>query len=179
MEKVVFREGITSTIDTVRGRLTPRALERLKAEAGFDENERKPSYPLAALDATIKVLAEEFFRAPTLEQSTFELGRAAMKRYGESTLGGAMFSLVRMLGPMRFLKRMPATFRQMNNYAEATLEVTGPTRYELDHNEVGAYPHYMRGIFQGAGELMGLKGHVSELLSYDGHRARYRVHWQP
>jgi uncharacterized protein (TIGR02265 family) len=86
---------------------------------------------------------------------------------------------VRLLGPMRFVKRIPTLFRQTNNYAEVRVSVTGPTSYEIDHNEVGAYPHYFRGVMQGTGEVVGLHGHGCELLSYDGHRGRYRVWWLP
>jgi uncharacterized protein (TIGR02265 family) len=127
----------------------------------------------------IRVLAEEFFKAPTLEKSTYELGRATLKRYGEGPLGKALFGIVRLIGPIRFVKRMPALFRQTNNYAEVTIEVTGPSSYIIDHNEAGAHPHYLRGIMQGCAELIGLKNHTAELLSYDGHRGRFHCRWEP
>jgi uncharacterized protein (TIGR02265 family) len=179
VDNVVYKEAITSTLDAVRSQLTPRIRERLKAEAGFNIDAMSPTYPLTVLDETIRVLSEEFFGGRAPDEATYELGRVALKRYGEGTLGKALFPLVRMLGPMRFLKRLPSLFRQTNNYADVKVEVLSPTSYELDHNEVGRYPHYMRGVMQSAGEVIGLKGHACDLLSYDGHRARYRMRWEP
>jgi uncharacterized protein (TIGR02265 family) len=179
VDKVVYREALTSTLDAVRAQLTPRIVDRLKREAGFDDKALAPTYPMKVLDETIRVLSEEFFRGRARDEATYELGRLAMKRYGDSTLGKALFPLVRLLGPMRFLKRIPSLFRQSNNYAEVSVEPFGPTGYELNHNEVGQHPHYMRGVIQSTGEILSLKDHACELLSYDGHRARYRVQWQP
>jgi uncharacterized protein (TIGR02265 family) len=178
VEKLVHLDALASTIDPFRAQLTPRIRDRLKTEAGFDDSATSATYPMAALDGTIRVISEEFFKGLKPDQATYELGRATLKRYGEGALGKALFGIVRLLGPMKFIKRMPALFRQTNNYADVKIEVKGPTSYEIDHNEVGAYPHYLRGVMQGCADLIGLKGHRAELLSYDGHRGRYLCHWE-
>lgn len=177
-QKLVYKEGITSTVDAVRSRLTAKVRERLEAEAGFDDAALEPTYSISALDSVVKILAQEFFTG-TPEQQQFDLGVVAMKRYGESALGKALFPLIRLLGPMKFLKRTAALFRQTNNYADVKVEVTGPTSYVLDHNEVGSIPEYFRGVLEASGTMIGLKNYRCALLEYDGHRARYRISWDP
>ncbi|MBL8958140.1 MAG: DUF2378 family protein [Myxococcaceae bacterium] len=178
MEKIVYREGISTTIDTVRARLTPRTWERLKTEAGIDEKVSKPSYPIATFDNVTRVLADELFPGRSIEDASFQLGLLALKTYGDTVMGGALFAVIRLLGPLRIVKRLPSTFRQFNNYADVKVEITSERSWELDHNEVGLYPHLIRGNMQSAGELFGWKGLKVELTSYDGHRARYRVSWE-
>lgn len=177
MPNLVYREGFTTVLTAMKARLSPRIMARLQAEAGLDAALSKPSYPQASLDALTKVLAEELYRGLPADEATFQLGVACLKHYEHTLLGRALFPLVRLLGPMRVVKRLPSIFRQTNNYAEVKVDVTSEKSWELEHNEVGAYPHMIRGNMQAAGDLFGWKDHKCELLSYDGHRARYRVSW--
>ncbi len=177
MERLVYREGIATVLDAVRPRLNPRIVSRLQAEAGIDAAASRPSYPQASLDALTRILAEELYRGLPVDEATFQLGVACLKHYEHTLLGKALFPVVRLLGPLRVAKRLPGIFRQTNNYADVKVEVTSDRSWELDHNEVGAYPHMIRGNMHGAGELLGWKNHKCELLSYDGHRARYRMSW--
>ncbi len=177
MDKIVYRDGIVTTIDTVRARLSPRTWQRLASEAGVDEKVSRPSYPFETLNAVIRVLAEELFPGRSIDDATFELGLLSLKTYGHTVMGSALFAIIRLLGPLRIVKRLPTTFRQFNNYADVKIEITSDKSWELDHNEVGLYPHMIRGNMQAAGELFGWHGLHVELLSYDGHRARYRVSW--
>src|SRR5690348_3377529 len=131
-EPVVYKDAVFSIVDGFRKELTPRMRARLLEEAGVDEAAPKPAYKPSAQDATIKIFSEELYPGRPPEEATFELGRKAMKRYGESTAAKALFPLVRLLGPMKFLKRMPAMFRQTNNFAEVSVDVTGPTSYEFE-----------------------------------------------
>jgi len=167
-----------TTIDTVRSRLTPRIKARLLSEAGVDEKVSKPSYPFDSLNAVTRVLAEELFPGRSIDEATFELGLLSLKTYGHTVMGAALFAVIRLLGPLKIVKRLPGTFRQFNNYAEVKVEITSEKSWELDHNEVGPYPHMIRGNMQAAGELFGWKGLEVKLLHYDGHRARYRVSWE-
>jgi uncharacterized protein (TIGR02265 family) len=175
--RVVYREGISALLASVRARFTPRVRQRLLAECGVDEKALAPSYPWTVLDQIQEVLCQELWPGVPMDQATFELGRQALVHYGDTVLGKALFGVVRLLGPLRIAKRLPSVFRQTNNYAELTMHITSETSWELEHNEVGRYPHQIRGNMQAAGELFGWKDHKCELLSYDGHRARYRVSW--
>lgn len=175
---VVYRDGIAPTVDGVRAKLTPRLLDRLRSEAGYDDAVARREYPQAAFDSVVKILAEELY-GPTPDEATFELGQQVMLRYRDSVVGKALFPLIRFLGPMRFLKRMPSFFRQVNNYADVKVTVEGPSTFVMDHNEVGTVPHYFRGIMQGSAAVLGLGSPRCELLSYDGHRGVYRVSWAP
>lgn len=177
-EKVVYRTGIESTIDSASGRLTPRILERLKAEAGYDPAVKRDRYPMRTLDQMVHVLAAELFPAKSPEEAVFELGFLAIGRYHDSLLGKALFPAIRLLGPMRFLKRLPLLFRAVNNYAEVKVDVEGKTVFVMEHNEVGTAPHYFRELMQAAVSVVGLNEPRCELLSYDGHMGRYRVSWR-
>lgn len=174
----MYREGIVSTIDAIRDtRLTPALREKLKTEAGYDDDKKLPTYPISALDRTVQLLAADSFPFLPPDEAQFRFGLLAMRRYGESTLGKALFPLVRLLGPMKFLKRMPQLFRQTNNYADVKVEVLSPTSYQFDHNEVSAIPHYFRGVMEASGAMIGLKDYHCTLVEYDGHHARYRIDW--
>src|SRR5262245_4320575 len=137
MEKLVYRDGITPTLEGVRARLSPKLHERMRVEAGFDEGSARREYPLATFDAIVKLLATELFQGDEAR-----LGVAVLERYQHSMLGKAIFPLIRLIGPMRFLKRIPAAFRQVNNYADVKVEVTGAKSCVIDHNEVGQVPQY-------------------------------------
>lgn len=177
VEPLVYKDTIQNILTVVEGKLSPRIVERLQREALIDVNALAASYPLKAHDAMVKVLSEELYPTKSIDEATYELGMSMMGRYGDSLLGKALFAVIRMLGPMKVLKRVPEYFKQGNNYADVKIEVTGPSSYILDHNEVGAWPHYVRGSMHGSGKVIGLKGHAVELLSYDGHRATLRVSW--
>ncbi len=173
---VVYRDGIAPTVDGVRARLTARLHERMRTEAGYDDAVAKREYPQSAFDGVVKILAAELYGAD-LDAATFQLGMQVMMRYRDNVVGKALFPLIRFLGPMRFLKRMPGFFRQVNNYAVVTVQVEGKSRFVMDHNEVGEVPHYFRGVMQGSATVLGLQQPSCELLSYDGHRGVYRVSW--
>lgn len=178
-EKVIYREGISATVNAVRAMLPAGFLERLRTEAGYDHDGAQKQFPIATFDAVVKLLAAQLYPAQGLDDALYELGRTAMTRYGDGAIGKTLFPLIRLLGPVRVLKRIPPLFRATNNFAVVTLEVTGKTSYECEHNEVGSVPHYYRGVMQGAAELLRLPHHQTALLTYDGHRARYRLSWQP
>ncbi len=176
-EKVVYKDAITNILDANKGRLTPRIRERMKAEAGVDDAALKPTYPIPAHDLVVKILGQELFPGRTPDDATYEVGRAMLNSYGRGVLGKALFSLIRLMGPMRILKRVPEYYKMSNNYADVKIEIIDQKSYVLDHNEVGSVPHFWRGAMQGSGEVIGLAGHAVELLSYDGARARFRVSW--
>jgi len=176
-EKVVYKEAVTNILDAFRARVGPKIRERLRAEAGIDEGALKPRYPLAAHDAMVKILSEELFPGRPFDEATYEVGRAMLNHYGRSVLGRAIFSIIRLVGPMRMLKRTPDYYKMNNNFADVKVEAVGEKSYIVDHNEVGAVPHYWRGTMQGSGEVIGLPGHAVDLLDYDGHRARFKIRW--
>ena len=140
-EPLVYTDTIKNILTAVEGKVSPRIVERLQREAGVDVKALAASYPLRAHDAMVKVLAEELYPTKSIDEATHELGVSLMARYGDSLLGKALFAVIRMLGPMKVLKRVPEYFKQGNNYADVKIEVTGPSSYVLDHNEVGAWPH--------------------------------------
>ena len=177
-EKVVYPDAIISTVDAARDKLSPRIMQRLKDEAGYEDGVKRPSYPISTMDRIVKIFAAELYAGVPPDEAQYRVGQLAMKRYGDSTVGKALMPLIRMLGPMRFLKRLPSMFRQANNYADVQVEVTGPTTFLLHHNEVSELPHYFRGVMQASIALIGLKDPQCQLLEYDGHRARYEVSWR-
>ena len=80
-EKVVYKDAIKNLLDAFRARIGPRVRERMRAEAGVDENELKPSYRLAMHDAVVKILAEELYPGRPLDEATYEVGRAMLDNY--------------------------------------------------------------------------------------------------
>jgi uncharacterized protein (TIGR02265 family) len=176
-DKRMDKEAFTNLFDAMRSRLNPRSLERMRTEVGVDDKALAPFYPLEKYHHVIKVIAEELYPGRPMDDASYEVGRTLITNYERNVIGKALFAVIRAVGPMRFLKRLPEYYKLNNNYAEVKVEPVGTAGYLLEHNEVGALPHFMRGSMQGAGELLGLKGHAVELVEYDGHRAKFRVTW--
>ncbi|MBL8958175.1 MAG: DUF2378 family protein [Myxococcaceae bacterium] len=173
---VVYRDGIAPTVEGVRSRLTPQLYERMRTEAGYDDAVAKREYPQSAFDGVVKIIAAELF-GNDLDEGTFQLGLQVMMRYRDSVVGKAIFPIIRFFGPMRFLKRVPSFFRQVNNYAEVKVVVENKSTFTMEHNEVGSVPHYFRGVMHGSAAVVGLQQPKCELLAYDGHRGTYRISW--
>src|SRR5687767_9369501 len=122
-EKVVYKDAVTNLLDAFRARIGPRIRERLRVEAGIEETALKPRYPLELHDAAVKILSEELFPGRPFDEATYEVGRGMLSHYGRGVLGRALFSLIRLVGPMRMLKRVPEYYKMSNNYADVKIEV--------------------------------------------------------
>ncbi len=98
-----------------------------------------------------------------------------MDGYGQTTMGRAVFAMLRMLGWERSLGRISRGLQSGTNFLSArtrflddgTLEVTFEVMPEFHAalgNTPGIDPHFMNGTMDGMMELVGAPVHGGELL---------------
>lgn len=177
-EQVVFEQTIEGLfLRGLKGRLSPRAHQRLK-EIGVDLSRGLlPAYPFSTWMRSLEVAAEEVFGSHPTEEAMFKLGETLIEGYQLTLLGRAVLSMAKVLGPRRTLLRSTQNFRSGNNYTETKLSELSPTSAELWMNEVGAYPSFTQGILVAALRAAGAQELKVEVVGYDGHAATYRVGW--
>lgn len=176
-ERVTFGTVFEGLFREYNAVLTKRALDRL-SDAGVDP--RKPlqaGYPSDVWYAAVRILAEEQHPALSFNDATREVGRIFMRGYIQTGMGRPMFAVLRILGPMRSLKRMSRNFRTGDNFTETWLheDAPGDVRLEINHAVI---PAFVQGILETGMEGVGAQESSVELLPISGEHAFYRVRWK-
>ncbi len=166
----LFRRGLA-------GRLSPELNEQLR-KAGLDlDRPLLPAYPLETWLRCVSLAAQVLYPNEPRELALRHVGERMVDGYLETTMGSAMFGLLRLLGPHRTLGRMQKNFRSANNYTEVRLTELGPREADLWMNEPGMLRYFMEGIL-----LAGLRGAGTpdvrvELRHFDDTSVTYRLSW--
>lgn len=159
------------------GRVTP-ALKAQLREAGVDlDKPLLPAYPWDTWVRAVGVAAKGLHPGEPPEVAWRLMGERMVEGYRETALGGAMFGMLKLLGPKRMLWRTRQNFRSGNNYTEARLTEVSPREADLWMNEQGS----LRYLTQGA-VLAGMRGAGApdvrvEVREYDAEGVTYRVSW--
>lgn len=160
------------------GKLDPRTLERLKAEADLDlDRPLKASYPFAHWLKCIDVVVRSLYPHLPAGQAWGLLGRALVQGYEQTLSGRAALMLSGIIGPRRALLQLVRTFRTGCNYVETQLEELGPTEFRVWINEVGPHPEFTQGTLQAGLEVTGARSPSVQVLTHDGSAATYLVRW--
>ncbi|HEX8819399.1 MAG TPA: DUF2378 family protein [Archangium sp.] len=167
----LFRRGLS-------GRIPPGLKEQLR-QAGLDlERPLLPAYPLETWFQCVALAAETLYPGEPRDLALRRVGERMVDGYLETTMGSAMFGLLRLLGPQRTLGRMQKNLRSANNYTEARLTEVGPRELDLWMNEPGPLRYFMQGVL-----LAGLRGAGTPdvqvaLHHFDDASVTYRVSWE-
>ncbi|NMO22800.1 DUF2378 family protein [Pyxidicoccus fallax] len=177
--RLIFEHTVSWLLQpAVRLRLSPTAYAALK-EVGLDVTERlRPAYSFDTWRRSLAIIAADLYPTTPLDESYRLLGRALVRGVELTTMGRAMVSMARLLGPLRSLRRMNETFRSADNYVESRFTQCGPTHCELWINEVMDRPGYYQGVLEAGLELVGARDARVEVLSRDGDGATYSVSWR-
>lgn len=167
----------------VRGhghRLTPLIIERLRAEGLDIERPLLPGYPTRVWYQAVRILAEEVYPELPYEQGVRETGRAFIRGYFETAFGRTVLAVLRVLGPLRSLKRMGRNFRTGNNFSETWVHEDGPGDVRLEVNDpIADAPTFIQGLIEvGMGYVKAQDVQVEvESILPNGHVV-YRVRWR-
>jgi len=164
-----------------RETFSDRTIQRL-VEAGIDPRGKlQAGYPTPVWYAAIRILAEEHHAHLAYPDGVREVGRAFMRGYFDTPLGGAMLAVLRILGPLRSLKRMSRNFRTGNNFSETWTYEDAPGDIRLEVNDcIADRPEFIQGLIGVGLEKVGAKDSSVEVLSvHDNGHAFYRVRWTP
>jgi uncharacterized protein (TIGR02265 family) len=152
-EPLVFAASYESLIRALGPALDARARARFR-EHGVDfDKPLAPAYPLTTWVKSLEVACELLAPGQPRDAQSHIVGRRIVLSFTETTVGKALFALLRIMGPHRGLERMRRSLRMSNNYSETPLE-QGPEGYELWCNLV-TFPHYYRGLFEAGLESVG------------------------
>ncbi len=124
--------------------------------------------------AAISVCADVCYPHLPRPQAHYELGRQVALGYGRTTLGRAVFAMLRMLRWERALTRIPRGLQSGTNFLSAstrfledgTLEVVFevlPEFHAVFGNRPGINPHFMNGNMDTMMSLIGAPFHNGEL----------------
>lgn len=179
--RVTFGPVFDGLFRRYRDTFSERSIKRL-VEAGIDPREKlQAGYPTPVWYAAIRILAEEHHMQLAYPDAIREVGRAFMYGYFDTPLGGAMLAVLKILGPLRSLKRMSRNFRTGNNFSETWTYEDGPGNLRLEVNDcIADRPEFIQGLLEVGMELVNAKGASVEVLSvHDNGHAIYRVRWTP
>jgi uncharacterized protein (TIGR02265 family) len=179
-EPMVFDETIENLLRPYRKRITPALTRKLLELGMYLSGKLKPQYPRASHDLLLKALCDEFYPRLPMEQSSYKIGEDSIKVLEEGLMGKTLMRMLRLLPHTAALKRLPTIFRIGNNYLDVKVNVTGKWTYDLEFNEIGAYPHYWLGLMTTSNRMMfGYVNSTMVLNKYDGHAASISVNLKP
>ncbi|MCY1080086.1 DUF2378 family protein [Archangium lansingense] len=175
-EPVIFSQVVEAVFKhAIKGRLDSHTRARLK-KIGIDlDHPFLVAYSVPTWFAAVGVCSEVLFPDIPNEQARYRIGRLLVDGYGQTTMGRAVFAMLRMLGWERSLGRISRGLQSGTNYMAArtrflddgTLEVTFEVMPEF-HAALGTMsgidPHFMHGNMDAMMELVGAPFHSGELL---------------
>ena len=177
IEKLVFNDAMDGLVRAVSSDLAPRCRARLVA-LGFDPAAKiLPAYPAELWAGVVKILGEEIY--PNLEplERHRRLAVRTIDVFAHSMIGGAMFTVVKLLGPDRTVRRMTRNFRTSTNYIETTCTEVAPHTFEIAFNDVSGVPGFYLGLLEGGFTRAGAKNLAVAVHSSGEAGAVYRASW--
>jgi uncharacterized protein (TIGR02265 family) len=177
-QRLIFEQAVEGLfLRGLAGRLTPTLKAQLR-EAGVDlERPLLPAYPWEVWERCVGLTARALHPGESEEVGWRLVGERMVDGYRETLVGGAMFGMLRLLGPKRMVGRTRQNFRSGNNYTEASITEVGPSAVDLWMNEVGRLRYFTQGAV-----LAGMRGAGApdvrvEVARFDDAGVTFRVSW--
>jgi uncharacterized protein (TIGR02265 family) len=176
-EFLIFEHTIDGLLRAIGSRMTPRLELRLK-DAGLDlHKKRPPAYPFETWKTFLRICREELYGRLPEAEGYRRFGEDVTGGYFQTLMGSALAGMVRLLGPVRTLKRATQSFRSANNFTETQVKELGPNHWELwmnhvDHNDFNV------GIVKKALETAGAKSVEMEIIPGAGDAATFKIRWK-
>jgi uncharacterized protein (TIGR02265 family) len=176
-EALVFTPIFEALARALGPRLNAEAKERFRAlGVNYDAPELLPGYPyetwVQAMDLGSQLLLPNASQDARHEAT----GRRLIDSYGETLVGKALLTAMRVIGPRRSLERMARNLRTANNYTETKLTVAPDGAYHLWCSKVASVSFY-RGLLQRGLEVAGAKEVSVTSLTHDATGATFAITW--
>jgi uncharacterized protein (TIGR02265 family) len=177
-DRMVFSTAVEGLLrHALRGQVSPKLRERLYL-LGLDiDRPLLPAYPVAVWEKCLRVIVEETYPGVPPEDAFRQLAERHVDGYGQTLVGRAVFRVMRLLGPRRFMQRMPQMLRSSDNYTEAELEEQGPTTYEMRMNSVLDLPGYSEALFESLLRVSGAESVRAVLTEVEDGSSTYLIRW--
>src|SRR5512145_3020631 len=94
----------------LRDRLTPELKAKLRDEGVDLDKKLAPGYPLDVWMRCVDHAAQALYPSLKFGDAHWKLGEDFVRGYAETTIGHAMFAVLKLLGPMRAVARLERSF---------------------------------------------------------------------
>lgn len=177
-QRLIFEHSVEGLfLRGLMGRLTPSLKAQLR-EAGVDlERSLLPAYPWEVWERSVGLTARALHPGEPDDVAWRLVGERMVDGYRETLVGGAMFGMLRLLGPRRMVGRTRQNFRSGNNYTEASVTDVGPRQVDLWMNEVGRLRYFTQGAVLAGMRGAGAPDARVEVTHFDDAGVTYRVSW--
>jgi uncharacterized protein (TIGR02265 family) len=177
-EDVVYDSTVEGLFRRGLGRLmTEKCKARLKA-AGLDlDGKLSRVYPRLRYYEFVNIAADELYAGRSRDDAHYELGKQFMAGYGDTLIGRAVLSMVKLLGPKKTLLRMTQNMQSSNNYMQTSTKELGPGSYELSLSQVSGAPRYFEGVIFSGLSLAGAKNVQVRIAKREGNGVVLRCDW--
>ena len=172
--RVAF-SSLMQSLEKILRPIDAPTMERVRG-LGIDFDKLLPAYPVETWYAGIELAMSRFDPSLTPEQKQNHFGVRLVEVYGDTLIGKAMYTMMRIIGPERSIQRATRSFRTATNFLDTSYVVHGPRDWELTMNEV-VFPHRYPGFFEKALSVAGAKNVKVELTGLTGTHASYRSRW--
>lgn len=175
---VVFDHAVEGLfLVALRGRLSVAAQADLR-RAGLDLSKKLlPAYPFETWKQCLEIAVRDIYSHLPLPEAWREIGHAVVEGMARTGIGRATAGVVRLLGPLRALRRLETMLKSADNYMGARVTEHTSTCVEVWLNEVMSQPTYYQGILEASLAMTGADGGQVDLLSYESGSATFFVQW--
>jgi uncharacterized protein (TIGR02265 family) len=149
--------------------------EELKA-AGFDPERLEVSYPLSLFTRCVQLVRTHLFPQLTESQVYWELGRRTMEGFRATLAGMVVTAAIPMLGPARYLKRIPEHAKVGGLKMDVTPVPVGEREYRLEFRRTLVTPEFAAGLIDVGLELAKVKPRI-EARRVDAEGFDLLIHW--
>lgn len=139
--------------------LEPPVLEALRAE-GFDPKRLEASASLERFGRCMRVVHAHLFPAWDEAQVDRELGRRTMQGFASTLLGKVLTTGFPLLGPVRYLRRMPEHVKVTGVDMQVALVTLAEREHRLEFRRTRVSPAYAAGLVERGLELTGVRPDV-------------------
>lgn len=146
MEPATNRVVFSGAVEAV-GRLVEQRAPTHLDHLGISFSRLEPAYPVDAWASLVRRTAALLFPNESATEAEYLVGREALGHYAQTLMGGAMFSVLRVIGPARAIHRVGRAFRTSNNYSVCEARALAENAYVLTMNEVDT-PFLYRGTIE-------------------------------
>ncbi|MBL8921403.1 MAG: DUF2378 family protein [Myxococcaceae bacterium] len=134
-----------------RRALTPdAALEGALKACGYDLRRPVDRYSGQVFAACLEATRAHLHPDQPAEEGLRALGRAFVSGFQQTILGKVVTTALPILGPARFLPRLPARFRSIRTDASVAVELTGPASATLMFTDAQPLGPFFAGVIEAA-----------------------------
>lgn len=178
-ERIEFEQAVDGLFRGALDAYSDPALVELLRQHGLDLTQKlKPAYPAPDFYRWVRLAARHRFPDVSEAEAVRQVGKLAVRRGLQSTvIGRAVLVSLKLLGIRRSLLKIGRSFRNGNNYIEATVEELAPTSLAIRLGPLVGPKEYVEGVLEEGPLVLGAKtSRVTELRTEGEHHV-FQVDW--